>query len=100
MPVMVISGGDIRPTTARQSPENAHTGNQFRQRGIGTRGEDVPQEDQGKPGTGGDGNKNLEEGPFGVSIANCRGHGGEPFIGVAVVFILHDLVEVQRDTDK
>lgn len=100
VPVVVIGRGNIGPSTASQSSEDSHTSNDLRQGRIGTRGQHVPQENESEARAGGDGNKDLEEGSFGVSIANCCGDGGKPFIGVAVVFILDDFMVMQCDTDN
>ena len=99
MPIMVIARRDIRPATARQSPEHANAGNELGQRGIRARSQEVPQEDERESRAGGEGDEELENGPLGIPIANGRGDGGKPLIGVAVVFVLHDLVVVQPQSD-
>lgn len=96
MPVMIISGGDIGPSTTGQGAEDTHTSDNLRERRVGTRGKHVPQEDEGEARTGGDGDENLEERAFGIAITNRRGDRGKPFVGIAVVFILNDLVIMQR----
>lgn len=100
VPVMVVGRSDIGPASARQGPEDTNAGNNLRQGVVRARTEDVPQEDEEEARTGSDSDKDHEERALGVSIANRGGHGGEPFVGVAVVFILNDLVIMQRDTDN
>lgn len=97
---MVIGRGDICPSTASQSAEDTDTSHDLWQRRVRSRSKDIPQEDEDEPRARGDGDKDLEEGAFGVSIANSCRYGGEPFIGVAIVFVLDNLVVVQGDTDN
>ena len=49
--------------------------------------------------TGCDGDKNHEKRSLRVSIADCRGHRGEPFLRITVELVLHDLVIVKVETD-
>lgn len=49
--------------------------------------------------TGGYGDEDLEEGSLGISVANGGRHGGEPLIGVAIVLVLDDLVEMKGHAD-
>jgi len=100
MPVMVVGGGDIGPASAGQRPEDTDAGNNLRQGVVRTRTEDVPQENEEEARTGSDSNENHKERALRVSIANRGGHGGEPFVRVAVVFILNDFVVMQRDADN
>jgi hypothetical protein len=100
MPVMVVGRCNVGPTSTSQSTEDTHAGNELGQSRIGTRREDVPQEDKGETRSGGNGDEDLEERPFGIAITNGRGHGGEPFVGVAVVFVLDDFVVVQSNADN
>lgn len=99
VPVMVIGGSDICPSTTGQSAEDANTSDNLRQSRVGPCGQNIPQKDQSESRTGGDSNEDLEKRPLGVSVTNCCGHGRKPFVGEAVVFILHDLVIVQGDAD-
>lgn len=95
VPVMVIGRSHISPATTGEGPEDTHTGNQLWEVRVRPSRQDIPQEDQGETRTGGNGNEHLEERPLGVPIANRRRHGGEPFIGIAVVLVLDNLVEMQ-----
>lgn len=61
VPVMVIGGSDICPTTTGQGAENANAGDDLRQSRVGTCGQNIPQEDQGESRTGSNSNENLEE---------------------------------------
>lgn len=61
VPVMVIGRGDICPSTAGQGSEDTDTGDDLRQSRVGTRGEDVPQEDQSESRAGSNSNEDLEE---------------------------------------
>lgn len=96
MPVMVIGRCHVGPASAGEGPEQTNTRDHLRQGRLGTRGQDIPEEDEGETGTGGNGDENLEEGSLGISVANGGGDGRKPFIGVAVVFVLDDLPKVQR----
>lgn len=118
VPVVIVSRGDVGPSSASQGAKDAHEGNETGELVAGLPSKKIPQTNKHKPGpcslsaasiphllsrtchTGCNGDKDHEEGPFGVSIANGGGHGGEPFIGVAVVLVLDDLVVVERDTDN
>lgn len=97
---MVVGGGDICPASTGQSAEDTDSGNNLRQGVVRTRTEDVPQEDEEEARTGSDSNEDHEERALRVTIANGGGHGREPFVGVSVVFILNDLMIMQRDTDN
>ena len=100
VPVVVVGGGDIGPTSTGQSAEDTDTSNNLRQGVVRARTEDVPQENEKEARTGSDSNEDHEERALGVAIANGGGHGGEPFVGVAVVFILNNLMIMQRDADN
>jgi hypothetical protein len=45
------------------------------------------------------GNKDHEERSLGVSVADGRGNGGKPLLGIAVELILDDLLIMQRNAD-
>ncbi len=47
-----------------------------------------------------DRDEDLKERAFGVSITNGRRDRGEPFIWISVVFILHNLVVVEGNSNK
>lgn len=96
---MVVGRRDISPAAAGQSPEQARSSNKLGQRCIWSRAKDIPQEYQGESGTGSNGNEDLEYGALWISIANCCGNRGKPFIRVAVVLVLDDLVEMQFQPD-
>jgi hypothetical protein len=100
MPIMVVGRCHIGPTSTSQSPEDAHSGNQLGKSRVWARSEDVPQKDEGESWTGSNGDKDLEEGSFGITIADSSGHGGKPFDGVAVMFILNNLVVMQSNADN
>lgn len=95
VPVVIISRGNISPASTRECPEQAHTSNQLWQGGIGAGSQEVPKEDEGETRAGSNGNEDLEERAFRVAITDSGRHGREPFIRVAVVFVLDNLVEVQ-----
>lgn len=95
VPVMVIRRGDIGPPTTSKRPKHPNTRNDLRQRRVRPGSQDIPKEDKRESRTGRNGNEDLEEGTFGVSITNGCGYGREPFVGVAVVFILDDFMEMQ-----
>lgn len=92
---MIISRSHIGPTTTGKRPEDPDTSNQLGKIRVRPRSQNIPEEDQDKARTGGDSDEDLEERTLGVSIPNCRRHGGEPFIGVSVVFVLDDFPEMQ-----
>lgn len=95
MPIVIVRGSHISPAPAHERPKEAGAGDQLGERGIGTSREEVPEEDQRESWTGSDGNKDLENRALGVSITDSRGDGREPLVGIAIVFVLDDLVEVQ-----
>lgn len=96
VPVMVISRCYIGPTTTGECPKQSDTSNYLWQSRVGPRSKDIPEEHQSESRAGSDGDEDLEEGTFGVSITNGCGYGREPFIGVAVMFVLDDFREMQR----
>lgn len=95
VPVMVIRRRNVCPTTTGERPEYSNTSDNLRKRRVRPRGEDIPEEHQSEPGTGSNGDEDLEEGTFGVSIADGRRYGREPFVGVTVVFVLDNFPEMQ-----
>jgi hypothetical protein len=100
MPIVIIGRCHIGPTAASQGAEDAYTCNELGQGRVWTRSEHVPQKDKGEAGTGCNGNEDLEERPFGISVTDGRRYRGKPFDGVAVVFILDNLVVMQRNADN
>lgn len=48
MPIVVVGRGDVRPTAACNSSENAHKCNEFRKRGIWSFSEDIPKTNKSK----------------------------------------------------
>lgn len=95
MPVMVIGRGHVCPTTTGESSEEAHAGDHFGQSVVWSCRKNIPKKDQGKPGTGSDGNEHLEDRSLRIPIANRRRNGGEPFFWIAVILVLDNLVEMQ-----
>lgn len=100
VPVMIVSGSDIGPSSAGQGAEDTHASDDLRERRVRPRGKHVPQEDEGEARTGSDGDEDLEERAFGITVTDRRGDGGKPFVGIAVVFILNNLVVMQSATDN
>jgi hypothetical protein len=100
MPIVIIRARNIRPPTTRQRPEDTNPRHEFRQSTVFPAAADaVPQEDQHEARAGADGDEDLEDGSFGVAVADGGADGGEPFGRVAVVFVLYDLGVVQPDAD-
>ena len=99
VPIMVIGARDVCPSSTRQCPEDAHSGNEFGQGIPGTVREAVPQKHQGKSWSRADGNEDLKDASFRISVANGCGYGRKPFNGVAEVLVLHNFVVVQPDAD-
>ena len=99
VPVVVIRARDVRPSTARQRPEYTHAGDELGQSAPRSVGQAVEQEDQHEAWAGSNGDEDLEDRSFGVAVADCGGDGGKPFDGIAVVFVLHDLIVVQPHPD-
>lgn len=95
VPVVVISRGNISPASARECPEQAHTSDQLWQGGVRAGSQEVPKEYEGETRTGSDGNEDLEKRAFRIAITDGGRHGREPFIRVAVMFVLDNLVEMQ-----
>jgi hypothetical protein len=119
---MVIGGGDVDPTSAKNSPEKTHGSDKLGGESSRSRSKQIPEKDEGKAGPGGDRDKDLEYGSLGISIANCGRNRRKPFLWVAlpapsvpdfemstararnafrsasgasyVVFVFHDLMEV------
>lgn len=91
---MVIRARDVCPPTAGQCPEDAHSCDELRQAAAWTVGEAVKEEDQHKAWSRTDGDEYLEDGPLWVSIANRGADGREPFLRIAPMFVLDDLVVV------
>ena len=94
VPIMVIRARDICPPSTSDCPEDAHSRDKLRQSAARAVGEAVEEEDQHKTWSGADSDEDLEDGAFGISIANRCADGWEPFLRIAPVFVLHDLVVV------
>lgn len=99
VPVVIVGRGDVSPSAAGQRPQQAHEGHEAGELGPGLPRQEVEETDEGESGPRCDGDEDHEERALGVSVANCRRDGGEPFLWVAVPLILDDLVVVQRDAD-
>ena len=102
MPVVVVGRGDIGPASASQSPEDADTSNELWENAVRSCGKDIPQRDQEETGacilllahaslplfesglTRSDGNEDLEDGSFGIAVADGGRDGWEPLNGVAL----------------
>lgn len=95
VPVMIICGSDIGPPSASKCSEYTHTGYDGWQVGVRSSRQEVPQGAQCEPRSRRDCNEHHEDGSLGVSIANGRRHGREPFLRVSIVFVLHNLVIVK-----
>ena len=79
VPVVVIGGGHVSPTTAGECSEDADSSDEFGERSTWACGENVPQTDQEEARTGSDGNEDLEDGSLRVAITNSSRYGWEPF---------------------
>lgn len=99
VPIVIIRARNICPSSTCQSSEDTHTGHELGKCGIGSVGEAIPQEHQRESWTRAHGDEDLEDGSFGVAIANCCAYGGEPFDWVAKVLVLDNLVVMQRHAD-
>ena len=95
MPVMVLRRCHISPSTTCDCPEEARPCNNFGQSRVRLRSEDIPEEDEGESRAGSDGDEDLEDRALRIAVANCGRYGWEPFIRVAIVFVLHDLAVVK-----
>ena len=96
VPVMIVGRRDIGPSATCQGSENAHTCNNLGQGRIRACGKDVPQENKSEARSGSDGDEDLEKRSLGISITDRGGDRWKPLIGVAVVFILDNLVIMQQ----
>lgn len=92
---MIIRARHICPSSASQSSENTHASHELGQRAVWSVGQAIPQEDQCESWTRADGDKDLEDGSFGVAIANRCADGGEPFDGISKVLVLDNLVVME-----
>lgn len=98
---MVICRSHIGPATARQGPEDASAGDDLWQRRVRPCGQEIPETNKSKSRTGSDGNEYLKDGTLWVPVANGGRHRGEPFLGIAVILILHNLVVMKlRSNDQ
>lgn len=99
MPIVIVRARNVGPSSTRQCPEDTHTRNEFGQGAAGTIREAVPEEAEGESRPRTDGNEDLEDGSFGVTVADGRADGGKPLDGVAEVLVLDDFVVVQPHAD-
>lgn len=74
MPIMVISGRDVNPSTAKHGPEQSNSGDELRAESSRASSKKVPEENEGETRAGGDGNEDLENGAFGVAVTNGGGN--------------------------
>lgn len=95
VPVVVVGRSDVGEATAHACAQNAHRQGKLWQCLSGSPRQEIPQSDECESRARGDCDEEHEEGPLGVTVANCRGNGGEPLVGVAVPLILDNLVVVQ-----
>lgn len=86
VPGMVVRRRDVDPSTAEYSPQQAHGGHELGSARAGTRGDKVPEDDQGEAGTRRDRDEHLEDGSFGIPVANRRRNGGKPFLRITLLF--------------
>jgi len=84
MPVVVVGGCDVGPSTTSESAKNADPSNKTWEGGVRSSGHKVPQSNKGESWSGCDGNEDLEDGSLGVAVANRGGDGWEPFIRIAL----------------
>lgn len=97
VPVMIVGTGHVGPSTTRQCPEDSHSCNKLGQTATRAVGQAVPQKDQRKSRARANGNKDLEDGSFGVAISDGSADGRKPFDGIAKVLVLDDFMVVQPD---
>lgn len=95
MPIVIIRARDISPSSTRQSSKDTDASDEFGQGGVGSVGQTIPHEDQCESWTRADGDEELEDGAFGVAIANRCAYGGEPFNRVSKVFVLDNFVVME-----
>lgn len=95
MPIMVIRARNVRPSTTSECPEHAHAGNEFGQCAARPIGQAVKEEDQHKSRARTYSDEDLEDGSLWIAITNRGADGGKPFLRVAPVLVLHDLVVVK-----
>lgn len=117
MPVVVVGRGDVRPPSAGERPDEPRNCDPFGQRAAGFGSQQVKETDEGESRTwaasthvsnilgkvrcrvkeegvhtGGNGDKEHEKGPFGISVANGGRDGREPLVWIAVPLIFDNLV--------
>jgi hypothetical protein len=99
VPVVIIRARNICPSSASQCPENANSCNEFWQASVGFVGHAIEEEDQQEAWAGANGDEDLEDGAFRVTVANGCADGGEPFDGVSKVFVLDDFGVMKGHAD-
>lgn len=61
VPIMIVGRGHVGPASTCQGSEDAHSSDQLGECRVGTRSEDVPEEDEHESWTGSDSDEDLEE---------------------------------------
>src|SRR5215469_6613940 len=82
MPIVIIRGSDIRPTTASECSEYSNSCYPLWQSIAFSRSHKIPQCNQGESWAGCHGNENLEDGALRIAVTNCSGDRGKPFLRV------------------
>lgn len=100
VPVVIIGTRHVCPPTAGQGSKDSNSCNELGKGRVRTIRETVEEEDERESRAGANGDKDLEERSLGVSIANGGRNGREPFCGVSEVFVLDNLVVMERDSDN
>jgi hypothetical protein len=70
MEVVVIGRGNVDPSSAENSPHQAHGSNKLRRRGARPCREKIPQTDKRKTRPGCDRNEDLENRTFGIAVSD------------------------------
>ena len=84
VPIVIIRRCDICPAPARQGPEYPHSEYKLWEGRSRSLRKNVPEEYKRKPRAGRHGDEQLEDCSFRVSVTDCSGNRGKPFVGIAL----------------
>lgn len=96
MPVMVIRARNVCPASTSQCSKDAHSCNELGQAAVRSVGQTVEEENKQESRSRANGDEDLENGSFGIAVADGCTDRWEPLNRVSEVLVLDDFVVMER----